>query len=129
MRNEPGVRAVREHRGRARVLRVAQRERLLAQRVVGALRRRDGRIRVAARPGLDAGVEVERGLVPAELDQRDLDTSTDRLSRKSPRPTSGSSTRLKFSRVRGCLTNLMPYSARFAAAAVVGGHDSDAFGG
>ena len=51
--------------------RVAQRQRLLAQRVVGAPRRREGRVGVAARPGLDAGVEVERALLPAELDQRD----------------------------------------------------------
>ena len=40
-----------------------------------------------------------------------LETSTDRLSRKSPRPTSGSSTFLKFSRVSGCFTKRTPYSA------------------
>jgi hypothetical protein len=38
------------------------------------------------------------------------DTSTERFSRKSPRPTSGSSTRAKFSRVSACLTKRTPYS-------------------
>ena len=49
----------------------AQRERLLAQRIVGALAGRHGRVGVAAGPRLDAGVEVHRALLPAQLDQRD----------------------------------------------------------
>src|SRR5262245_14269224 len=50
-----------------------------------------------------------------------LDASTDRFSRKSPRPTSGSSTCRKFSRVSGWLRNLIPYfdaSSRPASSAV-----------
>ena len=42
------------------------------------------------------------------------DTSTETLSTKSPRPMYGSSSRRKFSRVSGSLTNLTPYcSASF----------------
>ena len=55
----------------ARAFSRAQRQRLLAQRVVGALGVRNGGVGVAARPRLDAGVEVHRALRPAELDQRD----------------------------------------------------------
>ena len=71
VRDEPRIGAVRQHRGRARQLGVPQRERLFAQRVVRTLRRRQGRVGVAAGPRLDAGVEIERALLVAELDQRD----------------------------------------------------------
>ena len=48
-----------------------QRQRLFAQRVIGAPGVRDGRIGISARPWLDAGIEIHRALGPAELDQRD----------------------------------------------------------
>ena len=71
VRHEARIGAVRDdRRGRARVV-GAQRQRLFAQRVVGALGVRNGGVGVAARPRLDAGVEVHRALGPAELDQRD----------------------------------------------------------
>ena len=43
-----------------------------------------------------------------------LETSTETLMRKSPRPMSGFRTRRKFSRVRRSVTNLMPYLAASA---------------
>ena len=71
VRHQARVGAVGEHGGgRARSLR-AQRQRLFAQRVVGAPGVRNGRVGVAARPRLDAGVEIHRALRPAELDQCD----------------------------------------------------------
>ncbi len=57
-----------------------------------------------------------------------LETSTDTLSRKSPRPSNGFSTRRKFSRVSGSFTTLMPYCFGFLGAAVIRGDDGDAFG-
>ena len=70
VRHQPRVGAVGEHRGgRARVAR-AQRERLLAQNVIGAAAGRHRGIGVAPRPRLDAGVEVHRTFLPAQLDQR-----------------------------------------------------------
>ena len=50
---------------------LAQLEHFLPQRVVRAPARRDVRVRVTARPRLDAGVEVQRALLVAELDERD----------------------------------------------------------
>ena len=53
---------------------------VLAQRVIGTQRDRQVGIGVAARPRLDAGVEVERAPLLAELDQRrrgDLDRQVD----------------------------------------------------
>jgi hypothetical protein len=69
-----GVRTVRQDRRRPPA--VAKRERRLAQRVVRALRERFGLVGVAARPGLDAGIDVERAELAAEaddVDRRDLD--------------------------------------------------------
>jgi hypothetical protein len=60
VRREPRVRAVRQQRGAADLPGAAQRERRLAQRVVGARRRRERRVGVRAVPGLDRGVEVEQ---------------------------------------------------------------------
>ena len=57
-----------------------------------------------------------------------LETSTERLSRKSPRPTTGSSTFLKFSRVSGCLTKRTPYSAATFSPRLVGRDDGDLVG-
>ena len=71
--HETGIRAVREHGGRLRilVLYLAQRENFLAQRVNGAVRRRQGRTRVTTPPRLDAGVEVQGAMLPAPLDESD----------------------------------------------------------
>jgi hypothetical protein len=112
VRDEAGVGAVREHRGRRARLGLAQRQRRLAQRVVGALRRRHRRIGVAARPRLDAGVEVERALLPAQLDQRDAR----HVHRQVEQEVAAAHQRIehvlvKFSRVSGCLTKRTPYSA------------------
>ena len=57
-----------------------------------------------------------------------LETSTETLIRKSPRPMSGFRTRRKFSRVRRSVTNLMPYLAASALALVLGADDRDAVG-
>ena len=57
-----------------------------------------------------------------------LETSTDTLSRKSPRPSSGFSTRRKFSRVSGSLMNLDAVLRRLVCAAIVRGDDGDALG-
>ena len=70
MRDDAGVGAVGEHRRRAGGIARAQGERAVPQRIVGALRRREVGIRVPAGPRLDAGVEIERALFLAELDQR-----------------------------------------------------------
>ena len=48
----------------------AQGERTLAQRIVRTRRRRQARVGVAARPRLDAGIEIKRALLLTELDQR-----------------------------------------------------------
>ena len=71
VRHQPGIRAVRQHGSRTVLVRLAQSERFLAQRVVGAPGRRDRRVGVAAGPRLDAGVEIQRALLVRELDQRD----------------------------------------------------------
>ena len=71
MRDQARVGAMGQHgSGRAHTAR-AQPERLLANGVVGALRRRQGRVDIAARPGFDAGVEKHRAFFPAVADQRD----------------------------------------------------------
>src|SRR5580704_6434339 len=49
----------------------SERKGFLSQRVVGAACRRNGRIGVPTRPGLDAGIEVHRALLPAVADQSD----------------------------------------------------------
>ena len=94
-------------RGRARVV-GAQRQRLFAQRVVGAPGVRNGGVGVAARPRLDAGVEVHRALDQQNLTNAIDETSTDTLSTKSPRPMYWSSSRRKLSRVSGRTTNFTP---------------------
>ena len=71
VRHEPRVRAVRDDRGRPVAPGLAQLEHLLAQRIVRAPARGDVRVGVTARPRLDAGVEVQRAFLVAELDQRD----------------------------------------------------------
>ena len=77
--DEAGVGAVGDDRGRRRGLGL-QRQGGLAQGVVRPLRRGQRRIDVGAGPGLDAGVEVERAALAAELDERhrrDLDRDVD----------------------------------------------------
>ncbi len=71
VRHQPRVGAVREHRGGSARIPGPQRQRLLAQRVIGAAGGGDGRVGVAARPGLEAGVQVHRAFFPAQLDERD----------------------------------------------------------
>ena len=71
VRHQPRIGAVRQHRGRRARIAGAQPQRFLAHRVVGALGGRDGRVGVAAGPGLDAGIEVHRALFPAVADQGD----------------------------------------------------------
>ncbi len=61
---------MRQDRGRAVRKAAAQGQRALAQRIVGARRRRQVRVGVAARPRLDAGIEIKRALLLAQLDQR-----------------------------------------------------------
>ena len=65
MRYQPGIGAVGEHRGGRTRVPGPQRQRLIAQRIVGAPARRHGRIGIAARPRLDAGVEIHRAFFPA----------------------------------------------------------------
>ena len=71
VRHQAGIRAVRQHRRRTVLVRLAQGERFLAQRVVGAPGRRDRRVGVTAGPRLDARIEIQRALLVRELDQRD----------------------------------------------------------
>jgi hypothetical protein len=68
--DQPGIGAVGDDRGRATRAAGSLRERALAQRVVGARRRRQTGVGIAARPRLDAGVEIERAPLPAIFDQR-----------------------------------------------------------
>ncbi len=69
MRNEARIGAVRQDCGGPRP--GAQGQRAFAQRIVGALRRVEREVGVAARPGLGAGVEVERTKLAGERDERD----------------------------------------------------------
>src|SRR5260221_930619 len=71
MRDEAGIGAMGQNRRRPMRGALAQRQRALAQRVIRARRRRQVRIGIAAGPGLDAGVEIERAFFLAKLDQRD----------------------------------------------------------
>ena len=76
MRDEARVGAVRQHRRRPARPGLAQRQGVLAQGIVGARRRQQPAVGIAARPGLDAGVEIERAFSAAKLNQgdaRDLD--------------------------------------------------------
>lgn len=69
-RDQPRVRALRDHcRGPAALVQ-APGQHLFAQAVVRAARRRKRGIVVAAAPGLVAGVQVERAAFAAELDER-----------------------------------------------------------
>ena len=80
MRDQAGVGAVGDHRRRPAAVLRRELQHVLAQRIVGAQRDRQAGIGVAARPRLDAGVDVERALLLAELDQRrrgDLDREVD----------------------------------------------------
>ncbi len=71
VRDQPGVGAVGDHGRGAVGPGLAQLENFLAQGIIGAAAGRDVRVGIAARPWLDAGVEVQRPLLVAELDQRD----------------------------------------------------------
>ncbi len=71
MADHAGVGAVRDQRGRIRDPRPAKRARCFAQPVVRSLGRRKGGVSVAARPGLDAGVDVQRAHLAAQRNQRD----------------------------------------------------------
>src|SRR4030095_5690995 len=69
VRYEARVRAVRDDSGRPVAPALAQLEHLLAERVIRAPARGDVRVGVAARPWLDAGVQVERAFFVAQLDE------------------------------------------------------------
>jgi hypothetical protein len=71
VRHQTGIRAVRQHGSRTVLVRLAQGERFLAQRVIGTPGRRDRLVGVATGPRLDAGVEIQRALLVREFDQRD----------------------------------------------------------
>jgi hypothetical protein len=80
VRDQPGIGAMGDHRRRAPAVAGRELQHGFAQRVVGAQRHRQVGIGVAARPGFYAGVDVERTLLLAELDQRrrgDLDREID----------------------------------------------------
>src|SRR5216683_3199675 len=70
MRDEARIGAMRQHGGRRRAW-LAQLERPLAQGIVGAQRGRQRGIGIAARPRLDAGIEIERAGLARELDERE----------------------------------------------------------
>ena len=70
MRDQTWIGAMRQHRGRPARQRAGQLEHGFAQRVVGALRGGERRIGVAAGPGFDAGVEIQRAELLAQRDQR-----------------------------------------------------------
>ena len=71
VRHQTGIRAMREHGGRRVFRSFAQRERLEAHGVVAA--RVDGQLRVgvAPRPGLYAGIEIQRAALARQFDERD----------------------------------------------------------
>ena len=71
VRREPGIGAVREQRRRRASARLAQRERSLAERVVGSRCRGEARVGVLPMPWLDRGVEIERAALATENDQVD----------------------------------------------------------
>ena len=80
MRDQAGVGAVGDHRRRPAAVLRHQLQHVLAQRIVGAQRHRQAGVGIAARPGLDAGVDIEGALLLAELDQGrrgDLDRQVD----------------------------------------------------
>ena len=121
----PGIGAMRQHRGRA-AAEPAQRQRALAQRVVGALRRRQRRIGIAAGPGLDAGVEIERAALLAQRDQR----HRRHVDRQVQQEIAGAEQRRQHVAkvVAGqpaATVNATPYLRRDLAPALVGGDDGD----
>src|ERR1700730_2332274 len=71
MRDEARVGAVRQNSGRPPRVAEAKRERALAQRVIRARRWRQAGIGIAARPWLDAGIQIQRASFLTELDQSD----------------------------------------------------------
>src|SRR5215467_2832651 len=71
MRDEPGIGAMGQHRGRAARIAGTQRQRTLAQAIIRSRRRREAGIGITARPRLNARVEVEGALLLTERDQRD----------------------------------------------------------
>jgi hypothetical protein len=112
----------------ARALPRAQRQRLLAQCVVGALGHRYGRIGIAAGPGLDAGVEVHRAFVPAVADQGDA-RDVDRNVEHEVAATDQRIERAAEILARQALLDELDAKARrFLVADVVGADDADALG-
>ena len=71
MRDQPGVGAVHQHHWRALRVLLAHRQRRFAERVVDAARSRDRGVAMAARPGLDARVQVHDAALAAVLDERE----------------------------------------------------------
>ena len=69
MGNQTRIGAVGYHRGRPASHRPAGRQRAFPQRIVGTLRRRQGRVGIATFPGLDAGIEIQRALRLAQFRQ------------------------------------------------------------
>jgi hypothetical protein len=119
---------VREQRGRRKVAHLAQCQRLLAQRVVRALRRRYGRVGVPAGPRLDAGVEIQRVLVPAELDQRDARHVDRQVEQEIAAPDQRVEHALVILPRQRLLDEAHAVFRRFLRARVVCGDDRDAVG-
>ena len=91
MRHEPGVGAVRQHRGRPAGIARAQCQRAFAQRVIRALRRREIRVGIAARATARCRCRDKARPWPEPIrSARRSPRRPRRWSRKSPGPSSGS---------------------------------------
>jgi hypothetical protein len=129
MRHHSRVGAVREHRGRCARVAGTKPERLLAQRIIGALGRRNGRIGVATGPRLDAGVEVHGAFFPAVSDQRDA-RDIDRHVEQKVSTTDQRIERAAQILARESLLDEFDAKARrFLLADLVGADDTDTLGG
>jgi hypothetical protein len=126
MRHEAGIRAVRDHgRGAARAA-LPQRQRAFAQRVVRAQRRRQRRIGVAARPRLDAGVEVQRAALARIFDQREARDIDRQVQQEVAGCRPAGRARRDSCRASAVAAGTHAEGVGLGAAGLVGGDDGDA---
>ncbi len=124
--HEAGIRPVREHSRRSAGVARAQRQDFLAERIVGAAARRHRRIGVAARPRLDAGVQVHRAFFPAQLDERDARHLDRHVDEKVSPPQQGVQDAAEILAGQRLLDELDAQLLCLLHAALVRGHDRDA---
>ena len=128
VRHEAGIRAVRQHRGWRTGKLDPEGKGFLAHGIVRPLRRRHRRVRVPAEPRFDAGIEIQRALLRAQLHQRDARD----VHRQIQQEVAATDQRIEDALVVVARDRLLDEAhaelGSLSAAGVLGRHDRDAFG-